>query len=150
WNALAPHSLGSSLAHLTIRSDHPAAPWPRLLIGCGRQSIPVSRDIKRLSGGKTFTVQCQDPRVNVAEFDLVIPPEHDRLAGANVFSIVGSTTRIESARLIEARKTFAPIFSSLRSPRIGVLIGGKSRTHGVFDLASGKKLADQLSAISAQ
>src|ERR1043166_5647927 len=104
WGWLAPYSVGPALEHLTLASDRPAPPWPRLLIACGRQSIPVSLAIERASCGRTITVQCQDPRINSKDFDLVIPPEHDEIAGENVFPIIGSPNRITTARLLEARE----------------------------------------------
>ena len=64
-----------------------AAPWPRIVIGCGWRSIPFVLAIKRASRGRTFTIQLQDPRINPKHFDLVVPPEHDDLRGDNVMSI---------------------------------------------------------------
>jgi mitochondrial fission protein ELM1 len=129
WRWAAPHRLGSPFRHLVPGADIPVPPWPRLLIGCGRQSIPFSRAIKRASARRTITVQCQHPRVDPRAFDLVIPPEHDGLTGANVFPILGSPNRITQERLASARGEFAPRFANLRAPRLAVLIGGASKTH---------------------
>jgi hypothetical protein len=148
WRWLAPHSFGSPFRHTTAASDRLTAPWPRLLIGCGRQSIPFSRAVKRASGGGTVTVQCQDPRTAPANFDLVIPAEHDQISGPNVFPIVGSPNRITPAQLVEARVQFAPIFEPLRSPRVAVLIGGASRTHGSLDVAAAERLGAMLAQIT--
>src|ERR1051326_5914486 len=57
WRPLAPFSLGSVLTPISGTSETLAPPWPRLLVGCGRQSIPVSVAIKRASGGGAITVQ---------------------------------------------------------------------------------------------
>jgi mitochondrial fission protein ELM1 len=127
WRWLAPISVGSPFSHLA-KSEKPAPPWPRLLIGCGRQSIAFSRAVKRAGGGRTITVQCQHPRVDVRAFDLVIPPEHDGLTGANVFPILGSPNRITPKRLATAREEWAD-FGALVAPRLAVLIGGKSRAY---------------------
>jgi hypothetical protein len=119
-------------------------PWPRLLLGCGRQSIPFSRAIRRASGGGTVTVQCQDPRTSPAHFDLVVPPEHDGLAGPTVFPIIGSPNRMTPDRLATARAEFASLFEPPPAPRVGVLLGGSSRTHGTLDSKAADKLGTML------
>lgn len=138
WRWLAPRSVGNALHHLADGSDQIAAPWPRVVIGCGRQSIPIVMAIKRASGGRTLAVQCQHPRTNPAKFDLIVPPEHDSLTGANVFPILGSPNRITPEKLLKARNQFTRLFEPLRMPRIGVLIGGKSRAFafGEEDIAA--------------
>src|SRR2546423_4844257 len=148
WRWLAPHAFGSPFHRTTRASDMLAPPWPRLLIGCGRQSIPFSIAVKQASGGRTITVQCQDPRVAASLFDLVIPAEHDEISGPNVFPIVGSTNRITSARLNDARQRWARLLKPLRSPRVAVLVGGASRTHGSLDSAAAKRLGGMLQAIA--
>jgi uncharacterized protein len=149
WRWLAPHSLGSAFAHATAASDRVAPPWPRLLIGCGRQSIPFSRAVKRASGGGTLTVQCQDPRISPRFFDLVIPAEHDEMRGRNVFPIIGSPNRITPDHLAQARARFAPLFEQLRTPRLAVLIGGASRTHGSLDVAAAERLGTMLAGAAS-
>lgn len=147
WRWLAPRSPVSPFGREEDSCSPIAPPWPRLVIGCGRQSIPFVRAIKRVSGGRTLTVQCQHPRIASANFDLVIPPEHDGLTGPNVFPILGSANRITPARLAEARAHFAPRFEPLRSPRLGALIGGASRAYS-FGATEGAKLAAALSALA--
>ena len=149
WAWLAPYAIGSVFQHLTPASDRPAPPWPRLLIACGRQSIPVSLAVKRASGGRTTTIQCQDPRIGPENFDLVIPPEHDAIAGENVFPIIGSPNRITPARLAEAREQFAGNFAQLRRPSVAALIGGRSRTHGNLEVPAAERLGRLLSKITA-
>jgi len=105
------------------------APWPDLLIAAGRKSIAASRYVKRMSGGETFTVQIQDPKTSPAQFDLVAVPVHDSLRGPNVIVTDGTPNRITAETLDAARERFAPLFAPLPSPRIGVVIGGSSRTH---------------------
>lgn len=147
WRWAAPVSLGSPFRHLIKGAAVPGPPWPRLVIGCGRQSIPFVRAIRRLSRRQTLTVQCQDPRVDPRAFDLVVPPEHDHLKGANVFPILGSPNRITEARLAAARTEFAPRFSNLRAPRVAVLIGGANRAYR-FGEREAHKLGDDLYALS--
>lgn len=108
------------------------SPWPDLLIASGRKSIAASRYIKTQSGGKTFTVQIQDPRINPKQFDLVAVPAHDPLAssgcGDNVIVTDASPNRITQTKLDAAKREF-PSFESFPSPRIAVLIGGNSKAY---------------------
>lgn len=118
-------------------------PWPRLAIGCGWRSIPFLMEIKRRSGNRTMTVQLQDPRVRTSAFDLVIAPEHDELAGENVISIIGSTNRISPENLAAAATRWQTLVQAYPSPRIAVLVGGRSKAHR-FDKADATALGDQL------
>jgi hypothetical protein len=148
WCWLAPHSFGLPFGHATNKSNKLSPPWPRLLIGCGRQSIPFSRAAKNASSGCTITVQCQDPRIAPSNFDLVIPAEHDELSGPNVFSIIGSPNRVTPERLAEAQKKFAVLFEPLRAPRVAILIGGASTTHGSLDTVAAERLGAMLQQIA--
>ena len=132
---------------LDENSDAIAPPWPRVLIGCGRQSIPFSIAIRKWSGGKTFTVQTQSPKVPAKLFDLVVPPLHDRLEGANVFPILGAPHPITPLALSAARAAFAPRFEHLPAPRIAVLVGGSSKTHKL-DARRAKEIAHDLSRLA--
>ena len=121
---------------LTPESDIPSgkdAAWPDLWIAAGRATLPLSIRAKRWSGGKTFVVQIQDPRVPATMFDLVIPPKHDRLTGDNILPITGSPHRVTPARLKAEYAAFADVIDPLPHPRVAVLIGGKSKA---FDLSS--------------
>ncbi len=131
WRALPPRLLASRLfgpAWLTLGSNAFAPPWPRLFIGCGRAAIALSLYLRRVDA-KTFRVQTQDPRIDPALFDLVVPPLHDGLSGSNVFPILGSPNRITREALEGAAKRFAARYERLPSPRAGVLVGGRTRGH---------------------
>jgi len=147
WRWLAPHKRGLALRHLAESSDRLQPPWPRVLIACGRQSIPVSMAVKRVSPG-TLTVQCQNPRIDARNFNLVVPPEHDRISGAHIFPIVGSPNRVSPARLAQARREFAGRFSSMPTPRVAVLIGGSSKTHGRLGPSEARALGRALHDIA--
>lgn len=108
-----------------------APPWPDLWIGCGRASVALSMRVRRWSNGRTFVVQLQDPKAPIAAFDLVIPPRHDGLAGPNVLPILGSPHRLTPERLAGEAAAFQSLIGPLPSPRVAVLIGGKSKA---FDL----------------
>ena len=118
------------LAALARASDPITPPWPDVWIAAGRLTLPLSARVKRWSGGSTYVVQLQNPRWRPELFDLVIPPEHDRLAEqGNVFPILGAPHRVTPERLAEAWPAFAPRIEPLPSPRTAVLVGGKSKAH---------------------
>ena len=110
--------------------DQLGLPWPDIWIAAGRATLPLSTRVKRWSDGASFVVQTQDPRTDLRPFDLVIPPEHDRLTGPNVFPILGAPNRLTAERLNTALTRF-PALASLAHPRVAVIIGGKSKA---FDL----------------
>lgn len=111
-------------------SDPIASPWPDLWIANGRASIPLSIALRRWSGGRTLVVQLQDPLRDPALFDVVAPPAHDGLTGANVFPLVGAPNRVSPQTLAAAMRD-CPAFAALPHPRLAVLVGGRSRA---FDL----------------
>ncbi|PVM87254.1 mitochondrial fission ELM1 family protein [Caulobacter radicis] len=106
-------------------------PWPDLWVAAGRATLPLSIRLKKWSGGKTYVVQIQDPRVPAHMFDLVIPPKHDRLTGDNVVPITGSPHRVSQGRLDTEYEKFKDAIEALPRPRVAVLLGGKSKA---FDL----------------
>jgi hypothetical protein len=121
-----------NLAPLTLLAedaDRFEPPWPDLWIAAGRATLPLSARVRRWSKGSTFTVQLQNPRWPAHLFDLVIPPEHDRLEGTNVWPILGSPHRVTPERLAEAEAEFRDRIAPLPFPRVAVLVGGKSKSH---------------------
>ncbi|HVY88786.1 MAG TPA: mitochondrial fission ELM1 family protein [Hyphomonadaceae bacterium] len=103
-------------------------PWPDLWIAAGRRSIPYSSRMRRITRGKTMVVQTQDPKVPLGPFDLVIPPEHDGLAGKKVFPILGAPTWFAADKVSEAQNRFASLKAEA-GQKILVSLGGDSRTH---------------------
>lgn len=126
-----------------------APPWPDVLIASGRQSIPYARMIRKKSGGRTFTVILQDPRVGPANFDFVWAPAHDRLSGENVLSTPVSPHRLTQKRLAEEAALFAPQVAHLPHPRVAVLLGG---TNAVYRLSEdvAAQIGRDLAAIAGQ
>jgi hypothetical protein len=115
---------------LALRADGPIAPpWPDIWVGAGRASLPLSRRIRRWSGGRTFVVQTQDPRGRLEDFDLVAPPAHDGVTGSNVFPMVGSPTRMHAEGFARELARFRERIDPLPQPRIALIVGGKSKTH---------------------
>lgn len=104
-------------------------PWPDVWIAAGRATLPLSLWAKARSKGRTFVVQCQDPRWRTGRFDLVVAPRHDGVDGPNALSMTGSPNRITPERMSEAGMAFADRVAPLPRPRAAILIGGRSRAH---------------------
>tara|TARA_R110001606_G_scaffold239423_1_gene387503 strand:+ start:31514 stop:32512 length:999 start_codon:yes stop_codon:yes gene_type:complete len=121
----------------------PDESWPDLWIATGRATLPLSLAVRRRSGGRTFVVQTQDPRLSPSRFDMVVAPAHDELAGDNVFRITGSPHRVTPARVAAAAAEMADTLSPLPRPHVAVLVGGRS---AAFDLteAHAADLADRI------
>lgn len=126
----------------TFKGDALKAPWPDLVISSGRKSIAAARYIKKKSGGKTFIVQLQDPRVKPREFNLVAVPAHDKLRGDNVIVTQGTPNRITPQRLDQGRDDFSEMLRGVRNPRVAVLIGGNSKAYTLT--------AENMRALAAQ
>ena len=118
---------------------------PAVAIGCGRQAALATR-LLRANGSRV--VQVLDPRIDATHWDLVVVPQHDRVRGANVLTMLGSLHPVDAAWLAHAREAF-PSFATLPRPRTAVLLGGSSR-HVRFDRAAFEKLASQLEGALAR
>lgn len=105
-----------------------SGPYPDIMIGCGRQSIPALIALKR-ADPNCFTIYIQHPRLSLLHFDLVIAPEHDGLSGPNIIPMIGAPHRVTQERLEPARSDFAAELKPLGPKRACLLIGGNSKTH---------------------
>lgn len=139
WRYLPRFLWGDPFLKLAPLSAALSAPLPDLWIGCGRLSVPFSIAAKK-KHPSTFVVQLQNPRAPSSRFDLVIAPEHDGLAGENVFSIIGSTMRV----LAWPRRTDSG--SGVR--RAAILIGGPNRAFRM-SRADAETIGDELRKIAA-
>lgn len=116
---------------LTISSDPIEPPWPDLWIGSGRASLAFSMGVRSWSAGRTFVVQMQDPRINPREFDLLFPPAHDGLEGANVVPLLGAAHRVTLERIAAGAAAYPRVLAALPGPRFAVLIGGRSKRQDI-------------------
>jgi mitochondrial fission protein ELM1 len=145
-----PESLLAAPRLALAPSSAIAPPWPDIWIAAGRATLPLSRRLRRWSGGRTFVVQAQDPRGGLSDFDLVVPPLHDGVTGENVCAIVGSPNRLSAEGLAADLAKFRPRIDALPQPRVAVIVGGKSKTHDLPpDLAAqmGQDVARAVQAI---
>lgn len=147
WRWLPAGLIRDPLGTLGPKGDRLAPPWPDLWIASGRQTVPLTRDLRTLSGGKTFTVQIQDPAIDPAGFDLIVTPEHDRLRAGNVLTTRGSLGRVTPERLAAEAARVAPCYAHLPGQRVAVLIGGSNKVFRL-DAATMKRLTQQLGALA--
>lgn len=99
----------------------PLAPGADIAIACGRRTVVPLALLKRQTG--CFAVMLQNPRVDLAHFDLVVPPLHDGLSGPNVAPTLGALGRADAGRLALAAGQWAPVAAGLRRPLVGLLVG---------------------------
>ena len=137
------------LETLGPKGDRLTPPWPDLWIASGRQTVPLTRDVRILSGGKTFTVQVQNPAIDPASIDLIVTPEHDRLRAANVLTTRGALGLVTAERLEAAAEHFEPLYAKLPARRVAVLIGGNNK---VFRMTPAimRRLTEQLARLARE
>lgn len=143
WKTVTPWISHFSPAALATGSSELAAPWPDIVIASGRKAIAPALWIKKQSGNKTKLVIVQSPVIKNRNFDLVIVPRHDLYDAPNALAITGALSLITPPVLLDAKEEWRDILGTLKSPRIGVLIGGNSRTHKMTESVT-KMLAMQL------
>ncbi|WP_315387584.1 mitochondrial fission ELM1 family protein [uncultured Stenotrophomonas sp.] len=97
-----------------------AAQPPELAVGCGRQAAGALRELR---GRGSKVVQILDPRLGTRHWDLLVVPEHDRLRGSNVLTLLGSLNPVDDDWLSLGRAAFAS-FGELQGPRTALLVGG--------------------------
>ena len=149
WRQLTPALWVHPMAALSMQGAALEPPWPDLLIACGRTVTALALAVKRLSRGRTFWVQVQDPRFARRHVDLMVVPRHDPARGDNVVLTLGAVHWVRLERIEEDRARFAPCFADLPRPIVGVLLGGTNRVYRL-DAAAVTTLGDQLAALSRQ
>ena len=126
-----------------------AAPFPDIVIACGRVTVPYIRALKRERGESVFAAFLQDPRHGRPAMDLIWAPVHDNLRGANVMTTLTSPHPFSPSRLAAARAAPDPRLAALPTPRCGIVLGGPSRSQH-FTPADVARLAEATRAIVAQ
>jgi len=134
--------LGATLRSLRRETrDRLGPPWPDLVVGVGRRSVPVARWIGKQSGGSAKLVQIGRPRAPIAWFDIVVTTPQYRLPeAANVLHLLLPPLpppALDPGELTRWRNAFA----DLPRPWIGVLVGGRCLGHTARRLAAGHHLA---------
>jgi mitochondrial fission protein ELM1 len=126
YNALSrlpPRLLGASLASLEGHSRAQLRPpWPKLVLGIGNRSVPAALAIRETSGGKAKLVRLGNPRLDPAQFDLVITTGQYAVPdGPNVLRLpVG----ISTAQPLKPTREESEWLAKLPRPHRLLLIGG--------------------------
>jgi mitochondrial fission protein ELM1 len=147
WSLLPASLCPFPLLGLDPASDPLVAPWPDIVVACGRRTIPLASAIKRASKGKTFAVYIQNPKSAAKHFDLVISMQHDGLEGPNVLVVDTAIHRVTPEKLAMGRIEWHERFSRLKRPMIGVILGGKNRSFR-FTTAIADRMIERLVSLS--
>jgi uncharacterized protein len=120
-------------------------PFPDICIASGRRAVAYLRHIKSASKGKCYTVFLKDPRIGTKAADFIWVPTHDKLRGTNVYTTLTSPHNIQLISHQQAQQDQR--IASLNSPRIAVLLGGKSSAYQ-FTNADCTNLSQKLAIIA--
>ena len=120
WKLAAPRKLPGSERAFGEEFQRALREPPKLAIGCGRQAALATR-LLREAGARV--VQILDPHIDPRHWNAVVVPEHDRLRGPNVITMIGSLHDVDEGWLAQARAHY-PQFGALHSPRTLLLLGG--------------------------
>lgn len=123
---LSGRVLGSTLASVQkpLR-QFIVPPWPDLVIASGRHSVPAARYIKRQSGERTKIVLIGHPRIDPAEFDLIITaPQYPVPNHPNVLVSPLVISRIMPG--IEADEDERALLDALPRPHVLMAVGGST------------------------
>lgn len=142
--------LGATLASARRASaDQLQPPWPDLVIGASRRSVPVARWIRQQSGGRTRLVHLLHAMAPLDLFDLIITTPQYRLPPRpNVLHLSAALNRIDHARLAAAAEAWASRLNDLPRPFTALFVGGNSATYR-FDAATAARLGAGASAAVA-
>lgn len=101
------------------------APWPEVIIACGRKAITAALWLKKHVG--IPVVYVQNPYISTRHFDAVVVPSHDNLRDTRAIPMTGACHRISKHLIDQERKTFADRFGHAEKPRRSIFIGGPNR-----------------------
>ncbi len=146
-NRLPNPLLGASLMSVDKQGSDPIEPpWPDLVIAASRRSAPVARWIKRASGGRTRLVHLLHTQAPFEYFDLVVTlPQYQLPSAPNVVTNTLPLNHVDPEALAAAAQQWAPAFTELPRPQIGVLVGGDSSSYR-FDADTAARLGQDINA----
>jgi mitochondrial fission protein ELM1 len=122
-------------------------PWPKILITAGRVATGLGASLKRSLGSDIFHIALMNPRLPECDFDVIISPAHDGLHGPRVVETRLSIHNLSPQLLIQEAARFEKNLPSLPVPRLGVLLGGSTRSF-FFSTQFAQKLAEDLKKIA--
>ena len=107
----------------TARAVRLADPADDILLSAGGTGAVIAASLRR--PGRCL-VQIQHPRMDPAQFDVVVVNRHDGLTGPNVIVTRTALHRVTDERLVEAASEWAPRLAHLPRPLVAVLVGGSN------------------------
>ena len=124
---LGPRRLGTSMRSLTRRSRAQlTSPWPDMVIGIGRRSVPVARWIRQQSGGKARLVRLGNPEVDTGAFDLVLTtPQYPVEPADNVVRLPLVISRYRKAPASSSEEE--AFLAALPRPHLLLALGGPTK-----------------------
>ncbi|MFM9842811.1 MAG: ELM1/GtrOC1 family putative glycosyltransferase [Dongiaceae bacterium] len=137
----------------TLTLDPPSAaqllaPWPDIVLDCGKRSVPVARWIKKQSGGRTRLVHLGRPWGRFDWFDLIVTtPQYRVPPRANVQVNAVPLNRPLQSALDDGSAQWRERFSHLPRPWIGLIAGGRAAPY-VFDAEAARRLGSLASAVA--
>jgi hypothetical protein len=150
WSLAPPALWPLTLMGLDPKKDRLEAPWPDVVVSCGRKAAKAAIAVKRASGGRTLLAHIQHPLAPPGAFDLIIPMRHDPpLAGPNVVAIDLALHDVTPEVLAAAAEAWRGRFADLPRPLTGVLLGGTTKRHD-FTVEQGRALAERLKALRVE
>ncbi|MGH6945508.1 MAG: ELM1/GtrOC1 family putative glycosyltransferase [Geminicoccaceae bacterium] len=137
--------LGDSLASIDRQASSPLQPpWPDLVIGWGRRSVPVARWIRRQSGGRARLVQLGRPRAPFGAIDLIVTTPQYRLpARPNVLHTTAPLAAPGPEALEKARAAWRGRLDHLPRPFTTLLVAPPIRPY-VLDPEGADRLGRDL------
>lgn len=117
---------GASLVGVDLaRSDPLSPPWPDVVIAIGRRPAPVSRWLKRQTGGRLLNVHLGRPRCAYAHFDLIVTtPQYGLPAAPNAIMLSLPIILHDPAKLDSEARDWGPRLGHLPRPWTAVFVGG--------------------------
>ena len=123
------------------------APWPDVVISCGRRTAGAALAIRRLAGGRPFLAHIQDPRIDPSRFDLLVVPEHDPARGPSVVTTLGALNPHDTDKLETAARSWRAEVADLPKPWVAVNVGGANKRYD-FSAARVAAFVEQLRNLS--
>jgi uncharacterized protein len=144
--------LGGSLLSLGARDRQKLrAPYPEIVVGMGRRSVPIARWIKRQSGGASRIVLLGRKAMgSTSDIDFSVSCVHfNQIPRDGLFELVVPPTQVDRETLEAARVLRPNPISALKHPRVVLLVGGPTVQHR-FDERDASELASAISATTSQ
>jgi mitochondrial fission protein ELM1 len=138
-----PRLLGSTLFSLTKESRNAISDEPPdVIVAAGLRSVPVVRELKRRSGGKTKLIHVGHPRLSPKHFDLVVAtPQYPVAEHPHLLRIPYAITRVRPSEPPD--EAFLAAFPP---PRRLLILGGPTRYWRLTSKDAGHALDELLEA----